>query len=956
MVIRFGLELDDQVYPLEGDGSQPVQRYCGVAGLIQLLEKIAGLSYPGVDEYIRIEQYRQLLAAYIHRTKNTAFYKASFEADALATATALLARRDELYLAGWDFQVREGMPSRLRAFAELETLMLSGSVQRLSVGRAERWRAVVDWVQQQGQTPLQRVYLNEPLALLPPYLRSFFNLLQQQNVSVVDYVDEVRGGTSALGAWQRALLKRERIDSDIPDDHSIIILRAKRETQLAAYLAKWVAANPHHRPLCLIPHQNRALDNALIQEGVPSLGILSASLARPTLQILKLLSTFLCEPVNPYKILEFLSLPNRPLHDDLARKIAETIAEKPGLFSSALIARVREFFEDMEQRIQREKRKNRRKELQRQLKETEDTYRFLFDRRRYDSQQPIPKTEVASAFRFLHIWALKRVEELHKRINELNEAILKAGERSKDVSKQKGLKQEREELQNILKPLLALLEQSNRVWKIIEALPEQESFLSFLQLERLVRTVSEATPVRFRQPETHHLPYVYSATAIAEPTDELLWWNFIQTDSSLLFARWYSFEMNYLQSVHIPLDNPESENRRRLWQAMQPALRTGKRLVIAIPQQVDGKEAHPHLLWSDLEAFFGEKRLHRWTIDVDQCADFPDWWKRLYQHPEPVLLQPQPTAPAHWELEVPQLPDLINRPNESFSSLEMLLYSPHQWVFRYIMDLRPSSILSVISMDTLKGNLAHNAFQTLFEKMKAEGHAHWSRQEVEQLMERQAQELLQKEGVVLLMYGKEPERIHFINRLKTAAWALVENIRSNGWSVFATEHEVDGKLGRIGLHGIADLVLENDKGRKVILDLKWSGLTRRKEDLKNNTDLQLVIYSNLLNKGEGWSDTAFFIIENAKILARNHAAFRQAHVEQPIENTARLYQDIWEKIYQTYEWRMEQLRSGKIEIRTEENFEKVEEMTQFELEGRLLQMLEMRKDKLNRDRYKTLIT
>ena len=72
--------------------------------MLHLLESYLGLSgHPNNIDYLRIEQYRQALKALLEKQPD-AFFAASYEADQFATATELLDRRDELLLAGWNFQ------------------------------------------------------------------------------------------------------------------------------------------------------------------------------------------------------------------------------------------------------------------------------------------------------------------------------------------------------------------------------------------------------------------------------------------------------------------------------------------------------------------------------------------------------------------------------------------------------------------------------------------------------------------------------------------------------------------------------------------------------------------------------------------------------------------------------------------------------------------------------------
>lgn len=961
MYLYFGLELDEAAPVFEN--LQPAPYCCGESGLLRLLEKAAGLSYPDQDEYLRIEQYRQIAALYLQQCPNErVFYAKSYGADPLAAAEALLARRDELLLAGWDFAIDADLPLRLETFARLEALQRHGQPCALSVGKAERWLGVERWLRSERCLPIERLGLNEPLRLLPPFLQRLIALLQELGCRIDDYRDVAAAPEhTALGKWQRALL-RQPFDRQTPtsrEDHSIVLLEGRRETALAAYLAQLFAGNPELRPLCLIPGQNRALDNALIQEGLPSPGILSASHARPSLQILKLVSAFLCEPVNPYKILEFLSLPNRPLHRELARNIAEIVAEKPGLSGSALHACVSDWLEDMQERIGQEPNKKRQRDLHRELEEAQFDYEFLFQRRRYDLRQPIPKSEIASVFRFLHRWASRRVEEVNERTVKLQDEIARQN-RSALLPKDIELLRERDELHNRLQPLLALQEQSDRVRRLVDALPEQESTLSLLQLERLVRTVSQASPVRFRLPEQGCLPVVYLSSAIAEPRSEVLWWNFVRNEAPPAFPLWYAAETERLLQLGIRLETPQAKNARRLWQTIQPILRCTERLFLAMPEFIDGRSTEPHLLSSDLEALFGEENLQAWRVDTDaRISELPDWWHRLYVQPQEQMLAVPSSAPLELptQLQLPGLKNLLVRTSESFTSLESLLYIPHKWVFRYLMELSPKSLNNIVSPERLKGNLAHGVFEFLFQKIKQNPQTLFERERIPEWAEQKAEELIRKEGVVLLMYGKEPERVNFIKKIKRAALALTDAIRENEWSVEGVEQDVSGCIDGKNLVGKIDLVLRNAQGKRFVLDIKWGGLNRRKEQLSNNRDLQLVLYAQMLDQGKTWADTGFFIVEQARILARNRKAFADALLpgRDPIDDTEEIHRRIYQALLKTYRWRMNQLEQGIIELRTEENFERVQELLQAELGQELMDLLEMRSDLLQYDDYKNLI-
>ena len=217
---------------------------------------------------------------------------------------------------------------------------------------------------------------------------------------------------SDLSIFKKTLLRIAGIKkATLKGDGSLVIIRSPRETEAATFLAKLFQQNQDFHPLCLIPEKNRALDNALIQEGLPSLGILSASLARPSLQILKLIPAFLWRPIDPFKIMEFVSLAVKPLADDLAELIAVQMAQRPGLNSDSWRFMVRNYFSDLKNR--------ENSDASIDPKQIEDQYKFWFERKRYDANKAVPIKEVIEIFDYLARWALKVFEDSNEKNTSL---------------------------------------------------------------------------------------------------------------------------------------------------------------------------------------------------------------------------------------------------------------------------------------------------------------------------------------------------------------------------------------------------------------------------------------------------------------------------------------------------------------------------------------------------------
>lgn len=129
----------------------------------------------------------------------------------------------------------------------------------------------------------------------------------------------------------------------------------------------------------------------------------------------------------------------------------------------------------------------------------------------------------------------------------------------------------------------------------------------------------------------------------------------------------------------------------------------------------------------------------------------------------------------------------------------------------------------------------------------------------------------------------------------------------------APEREVSGHFAGGGLAGSVDLMMENDRGELAIVDMKWSGLKKYPEKLRQNRHLQLAIYAELLRQETGrWPSVGYYILDQARLFAPDDRAFPDADVVSPTdgENTAQL----WQRFLVTWRWRVAQIQAGQFEV------------------------------------------
>ena len=138
---------------------------------------------------------------------------------------------------------------------------------------------------------------------------------------------------------------------------------------------------------------------------------------------------------------------------------------------------------------------------------------------------------------------------------------------------------------------------------------------------------------------------------------------------------------------------------------------------------------------------------------------------------------------------------------------------------------------------------------------------------------------------------------------------------------------------------------------RAIIDLKWSGLTYRLMQIKSEADIQLALYAMLAGKDSDLAHTAFYIMEQSRVLARNHGIFREINPLAPGSDHRETHNRLLRRIENTYRWRLDQLQEGRIEVRCAKTCDALEDF----YGGQLLELLEPPREDAKFDDYRVLI-
>ncbi|MEO0627394.1 MAG: PD-(D/E)XK nuclease family protein, partial [Bacteroidota bacterium] len=717
-------------------------------------------------------------------------------------------------------------------------------------------------------------------------------------------------GQRQIASWKKESWTPTNAQSIYPQkkqlqsDGSLILIKAARDTHISAYLAKLKRLNPDWKPAVLMAKKRQTLDLSFRMEGLPNIGVPSTSLARPSLQVLKLVPTFLWEPVDLRKLHEFLKLIVKPLDRRLGYRLAAALSDSPGLFSEAWFQATTQFFDqelprlaDRDSRIEPET--------------IESQYNFWFRRTRYPIEGRAPKSEVRKLFVFLVNWVKSRLDE------DSDDAI----------------------------GLNTLAAQAKRAVDLIDQVDEDE--FSPLQVDRIVRTVYEAAPANFHAEQQHSLPAAFHPAAICGEISELIWWDFVQEEADYFFSNWFQNELDYLTSQSVHLLSPSAKNQRQIWSRTRPLLFTKDRLVLCIPDRISGTEVSAHPLLGELEALFGDQ-LDSISMHIDKDGDpsFLDW-----PSPEFSIIDLNPLDPPVPFITIGSPEHMHERPYESPSSIERFLYHPHQWAFQYGLLIKPSRQPELRLGTRLRGLLSHRFMERIFEDNRPL--KEWTQAAVNRWVVQQEPDILRREGGLFLEYGYEPDRVQFRRQVQRAAWSLICSLRDNGWERLQSEIDLEGQIGELTLKARADLIAHHANGNIAVIDLKWRGKTRFKNLIRNREEIQLNVYAQLLDKQETSElYTAYYLLSDAQILARTNRAFTNAEAVDAEANPMEVRAEILEKLLNTYRWRKSQLASGQLEIRCSKTLNELEDAYQ-ELDYDLL--LEMKDTDAPFDDYRALI-
>lgn len=642
MLITFGLRLDGE------RGWRPANRLgrpvFGPLGLLNLLETRLGLLRADCAHAQRVTQYRECLKQFDTPDR---FYHASFGIDPIGTSASLLSWRDTWHLHGWNGQSPPAAGARMTDMAAVEAT----ARELLFPSIGERLARVAEFLDRQ-QPRIESIELVDPLSAFPKRWRE---VLAKLPVRSVRAYGPSADPTTVLGRLQIALNaahEGEKPAGKIAwlDDGSLHVVRAETGLVAARCVADDLAAP--HEGTAIVAEQNRSLlDATLDAADVARQGFLDASPLAPALQVLPLALATVWEPLDVYAMLQFLSHPIGPVPGYARRRLAEVVAQFPGIGGP----RWREAVEEIVRR-----QPERADDLRRALA-------FWVEHTRFDPKLGAPTSALLERTRAIRDYFGARLAD-----QDANRSAAAA----------------------------TGLAQAAAVTAALEALAAQgEASVAPVELEALVaQCTARGAPNFAMHAQVGCAPAATDPGALLEPFDRVIWWQ-MGAPSLPGHYPWSASEIASLSRAGVELPPLEELLKRRGEEWLRPVLNARRQLVLVLPPH--GEEMHP--LWQEIQ----------WFVDGVRPEPLESLLTGRAGNELPAVEHAALPARRRWWHLAAQA-TIPPRTRESYSSLSAFLNAPHQWVLKYAARLNPSNLLAVADANLLYGNLAHRLIDRFF--------------------------------------------------------------------------------------------------------------------------------------------------------------------------------------------------------------------------------------------------
>ncbi len=672
-------------------------------------------------------------------------------------------------------------------------------------GNADHWnRALQLSVEQRLFPENTEIIITQPKESIEPKFAVLFANQEKFGITIHYESDEQAIADGNLGKIQQWFLNRQRgrINFEKSDDTFELLHFDNEDAAL-----RYIATQPADRWSLYYCQLAKRFDNTLRLLGQPVCGSELGVCEPQVVQLFTLGNGVFEYPLNLNRILAWLNAPIHPLGRSLCQKLARVLASSGGICNdewNAVINQHLDSYADDKERKQ----------------ESEKIETFL----------PLRKTETLET---------KSVESFNNALCTWAKRLLSMEEFPYDEIVYEQLRQ----IDTYCSALLNILQEHR-----------QES-ISFIELQRWCQSIVSPKSYTQYEAEAGCRCVITAEGDIHSVADSLVWFC-IEDDgngASYPFDFLTSEERKALSDSGTYIYDKVLYSRMRRDAMVKTLLRTRK-LTIVECSKINGEAVRRHPLMLQLnEAVAGGLKPLFIAPQLSEEVLTDD--KSVNNSSDELVLQLEDDVVIHPRHEYNKV--------ESYSSLDLLIQHPFDYVCQYNAALGDVGIPTLDDRDRTMGNVAHRIIEKVFEHGtdKAE-----QGRRIKDEYDRIFNEAVDSIGLLLRQREYAIDLNSMQKQMQAALGKLQEIIINNGLTVNECEYEfkaLDWMEAGSGakLASRADMLLTDKAGNKVIFDFKWSKNRKSYEKrIQNNSVLQLAIYKHLAEKEFGCSVRTAYIL------------------------------------------------------------------------------------------------
>lgn len=854
MNIVFGLHLDGLTYPetVTSETFDVGGIVAGPAGLGQQLALRLGLQAPFTPQAVRIGRYMRAMEECDDEQQ---WYSKSFQLDAWSTASCLLVMRDQLINAGWDGKGFADSNLKLQSLAMVEQIAFPlGSP-------SETLRSVLFTLREKrdNKLPIKSIVLKTPCSLLPVVWQEIIAELQSAGVKIEERNDNFRARDNTDLAKVQQFLTTGK-SSTLVKDGSFTLLEADDEYQLAEVTTGWLSAQCNELDDLVVIRDSPTtiLDAFCSQNNLPRFGGYDKSRWRSALQVLPLMLECCWLPANPRSTLELMSLPEGPIPRTLSYHFVRALRQEPG-FGGRLWA---EAWKNAESSLTDAARNTEDASLDSEsIREQIDNLRFWLEPERYDPKIGMPSEAIIAICRKVRRWAAASMRQ-----NGASEMFVQAF--------------------NATEELEAAINSTGL------------AHFSRVQLARLIDAVAGegCRPERWHA-EAAPWAIVDHPGQIWSAAKRVLWWGFsLKPIIKSHFDPWTEAEVRLLAESGIHVERLTTTAIREAYAWRQAILNSTDQILFCRTRVSRGQETLIHPLWHEIEPLSSESgnlvivQAHKMTsVSTYRLGEQQIRLRRLRE-------TETPSAYRDWPIPENKV---LQRPQESFSSMHELFGCPMAWSLKNYAKLYPGALLDVPDGDSLIGTIAHKVFLQLF-----------CDRDLQNLYIRAEQifdEVVQAIGLPMLQPGRSVERSYARRSIAQAAEQFGKLLESSQLTIAECESRKERAFRDGTFHGDVDLLLKDKNDHPIVVDYKWNkNLKYRMAEIEENRHLQLAAYAWLESAASGeFAHVGYYMLRQQRLIHCGNAAVT---VGQQVSGAS--LEDVWHRAETEYELAVSRLSSG----------------------------------------------